>query len=256
MDEKKIEVIKTYPRPTNQKQLRSFLGLCNYWRRFICSYSAITHPLRSLLLRDVPVVCGPSQQDAFDTLIEKLCNAPILSYPDIGRPFIVTTDASKTGLGFILSQLDSEGRERVISYNGRATKSYEKNYTISELELSAVISALQTYHPYISNAPFTLVTDHLSLQYLNSLKLGNSRLIRSSLLLSQYHFTIKHVPGRRLAHVDCMSRRQYPPIESDESPCDIEPTTHLCALQTQTISQDVTDSSHNKIHEDSETLTS
>jgi len=145
--------------------------------------------------------------------------------------FIVTTDACKTGLGYILSQPDSEGRERVISYNGRATRSYEQNYTASELELACLIQALVTYHPYLATSHFHVVTDHLSLQFIQRLKLGNSRLIRWSLLLSQYHFTIRHCPGRKLSHVDALSRRAYPPEEDNTPLHNVATETHLMAIK-------------------------
>ena len=116
IDTSKIEVIKTYEAPKNLKQLQSFLGLTNYWRRFICSYSAITQPLRELLKQGVPYVWGKEQEEAFQTLKEKLCTAPVLVYPDMTKPFRITSDASKNGLGYILSQFDSTGQERAISY--------------------------------------------------------------------------------------------------------------------------------------------
>jgi len=142
MDESKIEVIKTFPQPRNVRELRQFLGLMNYFKRFICSYSAITSPLRLLLQKDTPVEFGPDQQETFEILKDKLCRSHILVYPDPSRPYIVTTDACKTGLGYISSQMDDQGRERAISFNGRATKSYAKNYTVSELELAGIMAAV------------------------------------------------------------------------------------------------------------------
>jgi len=237
MDESKVEAIKTYPRPSNVKELRSFLGLCNYWKRFVCSYSAISHPLRVLLQKGVPYLWGEEQEQAFNTLKNKLCQSPILAFPDMQKPFLVTTDACKTGLGYMLSQLDSEGRERVISYNGRATRSYEKNYTATELELCAIIQALVTYHPYLANQKFEVVTDHVSLKYLRDLKLGNSRLIRWSLLLSQYQFTIRHVPGKKLQHLDALSRRHYPPDDTQAPLLNVEPNTYLLSIRQRTQKQ-------------------
>jgi len=171
------------------------------------------------------------QEEAFNFLKDRLCSSPILAFPNMNKEFTVTTDACKTGLGFILSQRDDQGRERVISYNGRATRPYERNYTASELETAAVIQALITYHPYLANQKFTLITDHISLQYIQRLKLGPSRLIRWSLMLSPYQFEVKHCPGRKLSHVDALSRRHYSP-EPDSPPLmDLETDTFLMSIE-------------------------
>jgi len=231
IDESKIEVIRTYEAPKNTKQLKSFLGLTNYWRRFICSYSAITQPLRDLLKQDVPYVWGKEQEEAFQMLKEKLCTAPVLVYPDMTKSFRITSDASKYALGYILSQLDSTGQERVISYQGRSTRSYEQNYSATELELAAIMQAVITFHPYIATNKFEIVTDHVSLSYIKNLKLSNSRLMRWSLLLQQYDYTIRHVPGKRLAHCDALSRRSYPPDDTTTNFYDVDPNTHLLALR-------------------------
>jgi hypothetical protein len=214
------------------KQLRSFLGLTNYWRRFICSYSAISAHLRELLLKDVPFKWTDSQEQAFNELKDRLCSSPVLGFPDMNAPFIVTTDASKTALGYILSQLDKDGNPRVICYAGRSLKRYERNWTTTELEMAAVIQAITTWHPYLANQEFIIETDHISLQYLKNLKLGNSRLIRWALLLSMYKFNIRHVPGKRLPHVDALSRRKYEE-ETDETPLlGVNPDTYLLAVTT------------------------
>jgi len=184
MDPSRTEVIRTYPRPVNSRQIKAWLGLCSYFKRFICNYSTISEPLRRLLSKSEPFRWSDEQELAFETLKDRLCNSPILAHPDINKPMIISTDASKHGLGYILSQLDSLGRERVISYNGRATRSYEKNYTATELECAALIQAIVTYSHYLY-LPFTVVTDHISLKSLQDLKLGSSRLVRWSLMLQQ-----------------------------------------------------------------------
>jgi hypothetical protein len=231
IDPSKTEVIRTYPRPKNQKEVRSFLGLTNYFKKFIRSYSSLTQPLRELLKNGIPFTWGDAHEKTFTVLKEKLCQSPILAFPDTSRPFIISTDASKHALGFILSQLDPEGRERVISYNGRATRPYEKNYTATELELCAIIQALVTYHPYIANQHFSIVTDHVSLKYIQTLKLGNSRLIRWSLMLSQYHFTISHRKGKLNTPCDTLSRLTYPEDNTTEPLMDVDPTSHLLAIR-------------------------
>ena len=92
------------------------------------------------------------------------------------KDFLLTTDACTTGISYILSQLDDKGRERVIAYGGRGLRKSEVNYTVSELECLAIIEGTRCYHTYLAGRPFTIITDHISLKYLNSLKLGTGRL--------------------------------------------------------------------------------
>jgi len=238
VDQSKTEVVRNYPAPTNLKKLRSFLGLCNFYRRFICSYSAITHPLRLLLQANTPFVWGEAQAKCFQLLKDKLCQAPILAYPRINDTFRLTTDACKTGLGYVLSQLDAEGRDCAVAYGGRATRSYEKNYTVCELECSALIAGIEHFNMYLSHQPFQVFTDHLSLQYIRTLKLGNSRLIRWSLMLSQYQFTIHHVPGTKIGHADGLSRRPYPPEVDEPATMGLNPHTHLLAMTTDDVNNE------------------
>ena len=183
-----------------------------------------------MLQNNVKFEWGQEQEQAFNELKSRLCSSPILAFPNLNKPFIITTDASRSGLGSILSQLDDDGIERVISYNGRATKPYEKNYTASDLEMAAIMQALITYHHYIATQKFTIVTDHISLQYIQKLKLGPSRLIRYSLMLSQYQFDIRHCPGSKLKHVDALSRREYPDEPEGEPLMDLEPDTFLMSI--------------------------
>ena len=232
IDENKTKAVRTFPRPRTARELRSYLGLTNYWRRFIRSYSTISAPLRELLLKDVPFNWTDRQEHAFNELKDRLCSSPILGFPDMNKPFVVTTDASRTALGYILSQLDEKGQRKVICYAGRSLKAYERNFSATEMELAAVIQAITTWHPYLANQHFTIETDHISLKYLKDLKLGNSRLIRWSLLLSMYQFDIKHVPGKHLGHADSLSRRSYDPV-TDETPLmDVNPDTYLLAVTT------------------------
>jgi len=104
VDERKVEVIKKWPNPTNLTELRSFLGLASYYRKFVKNFSAIASSLTTLLRKDIPYEWKPDQQEAFDKLKEKLTSAPVLLIPDQTKPFTVTTDASDTAIGAVLSQ--------------------------------------------------------------------------------------------------------------------------------------------------------
>jgi len=192
-DLSQIEVIKTFPEPKNAQELRSYLVICNYYRKFIENYSIKTANLSSLLKRDAKFVWNTVHQ--FDFLKSALTSAPVLAFPNMQKPFILSTDASCSGIAYILSQEDDQGHERVISYGGRGLRKAELNWTVTELEALAIVEGTRLYHPYLVGRPFTIVTDHVSLTFFNSLKAGKSRLRRWTLHLQGYSFTIKYKPA-------------------------------------------------------------
>ena len=132
-DTKKVEAVSGFPVPKDVKQLRSFLGLASYYRRFILGFSKIANPLFALTKKDVPYVWKDDCQQAFDELKDRLTKAPVLVYPDFSERFILETDASGVGLGAVLSQKQASGNVAPIAYASRTLQSHEKNYGISEL---------------------------------------------------------------------------------------------------------------------------
>ena len=124
-DPQKIEKIRNFPIPQNLTQLRGALGLFSYYRKFIKDFSKIAKPILTLLKKDEPFNWTEKQQRAFEFLKERLVQAPILTYLDFNKPFIIYTDASGTGLGAVLSQLDDNGKEKVIAYASRSMNSAE-----------------------------------------------------------------------------------------------------------------------------------
>ena len=211
-NEDKLEKLKTYPCPTNQRQVRQFLGFCNYYRRFCRNYSKIAAPLNELLRKDVAFIFTDAAKDAFEKLRDALVNAPLLHYPQMDREFIISTDCSSYALGYILSQIDDKGREIMISFGGRALRDGEKNFSVSELEGLALVCAIREYHPYISNRHFKVLTDHLSLQFLKNMKNARGRLVRWSILLQGYDFTVEYKPGKKHTNVDALSRLENYPV--------------------------------------------
>ena len=133
-DTKKVEAVSGFPVPKDVKQLRSFLGLASYYRRFILGFSKIANPLFALTKKDVPYIWKDDCQQAFDELKDRLTKAPVLIYPDFSERFILETDASGVGLGAVLSQRQASGNVAPIAYASRTLQSHEKNYGISELE--------------------------------------------------------------------------------------------------------------------------
>ena len=129
-------------------------------------------------------------QQEFDFLKNALTSAPILAFPNMQKDMILTTDACTSGTAYILSQLDQHGRKHVISYGGRGLRESEINWSIRELECLAIVEGTRAYHQYLVSRPFTIVTDHVSLTFLNSLKAGKSRLQRWALHLQGYTFKV------------------------------------------------------------------
>ena len=237
VDDSKVKLIRSHPIPKNAQQLRSFLGIANYYRRFIKHFSIKTVNLRGLLKRDAKFVWNSVHQEEFDFLKNALTSAPILAFPNMQKEMILTTDACTSGIAYILSQLDDQGREHVIAYLGRGLRKAELNYTITELECLAIIEGTRAYHQYLVSRPFTIVTDHVSLTFLNSLKTGKSRLQRWALHLQGYTFKVQYKAGKRLTSADGLSRRDYPtpPAETDNDALDddafiscIEPDLFEC----------------------------
>ncbi|GJS84993.1 putative reverse transcriptase domain-containing protein [Tanacetum coccineum] len=144
VDPSKIEAVKNWKTPTTPSEIRSFLGLAGYYRRFIANFSKIAKPLTSLTQKNQKYVWGVEQEEAFQTLKNNLCDAPILTLPDGVEDFVVYCDASNQGLGCVLMQ-----RGKVIAYALRQLKTHEKNYTMHDLELGAVVFALKTWRHYL-----------------------------------------------------------------------------------------------------------
>ncbi|GJV66724.1 putative reverse transcriptase domain-containing protein [Tanacetum coccineum] len=158
VDPAKIESVKDWASPKTPTEIRQFLGLAGYYRRFIEGFSKIAKPMTKLTQKKVKFEWGDKQEAAFQLLKQKLCSAPILALPEGSEDFIVYCDASIKGLGAVLMQ-----REKVISYASRQLKIHEKNYTTHDLELGAVVFALKIWRHYLYGTKCTVFTDHKSL---------------------------------------------------------------------------------------------
>lgn len=220
VDLSKTDAVQSFPTPKNQKELRSFLGLCNYYRRFVKGYSKITSPLSSLLSKDKEFTWTQECQNAFEKLKTLLTTPPVLAYPDHTRPFSLTTDASGTAIGYILGQRDKNGKDRVIAYGGRSLNKHERKYPISEREGLAIIEGIKTFHVYLAGRPFKIFTDHAALKWLQNVKQSTGRLARWAVLLQGYSYEILFKAGKKNEVADALSRRPYPdtavPMEDPE----------------------------------------
>ena len=148
-DPSKLQAVRCFPRPTDVKTLRSFVGLASYYRRFVPGFSKVAGPLHALTKKDVPFVWSPECQTAFDMLKELLTTAPVLCFPDFQQPFILETDASGCGLGAVLAQQQADGQVRPIAYASRSLQKHVRNYGITELEGLGVVWAVKHFRPYL-----------------------------------------------------------------------------------------------------------
>ncbi|KAJ9567011.1 hypothetical protein OSB04_002977 [Centaurea solstitialis] len=203
VDPAKIEAIKKWEAPKTPTEIRQFLGLAGYYRRFIANFSKIAQPLTALTQKDKKFIWGEKQEEAFQVLKHKLCNAPILALPEGTDNFVVYCDASHQGLGCVLMQ-----NEKVIAYASRQLKVHEKNYTTHDLELGAVVFALKILRHHLYGTKCTIFTDHKSLQHILDQKMLNMRQRRWVELLSDYDCEIKYHPGKANVVADALSRKK------------------------------------------------
>ncbi|GJV24308.1 hypothetical protein Tco_1377003 [Tanacetum coccineum] len=206
VDPAKIESVKDWASPKTPTEIRQFLGLAGYYRRFIEGFSKIAKPMTKLTQKKVKFEWGDKQEAAFQLLKQKLCSAPILALPEGSEDFIVYCDASIKGLGAVLMQ-----REKVISYASRQLKIHEKNYTTHDLELGAVVFALKIWRHYLYGTKCTMFTDHKSLQHILNQKELNMRQRRWLELLSDYDCDIRYHPGKANVVADALSRKEREP---------------------------------------------
>jgi len=214
-DPKKIEAVSKFPRPKNTKNIKQFLGLAGYYRRFIPNFSKIAKPLTTLLKKDEPFEWKQPQEDAFTSLRDSLCTEPLLQHPDFTQPFVLTTDASGHAVGGILSQ-GPIGKDKPIAYASRLLSKAEQNYATIEKELLAIIYCVSHFRPYLYGNKFTLLTDHKPLVWLNNVKDPTSRLIRWRLKLAEYEYEIKYKAGKTNVNADALSRNPVEEIVNKE----------------------------------------
>ena len=204
-DPSKVEKVKDWPTPTTVTEVKGFLGICSYYRRFIKDFSAIARPMVKLTEKDVPFVWTEEQQKAFDTLKDKLTSSPILGYPESEGYFILDTDACDVGIGAVLSQVQN-GVERVISFASRTLNKAERRYCVTRRELLAVVYFVQYFKHFMLGRKFTVRTDHSSLRWIRNFKNPEGQTARWIEILETYDFDIIHRPGIRHSNADAMSR--------------------------------------------------
>lgn len=205
VDPEKVEAILNVPSPTNVHEVRRFLGMASWYRRFVPNFASIVAPLTRLTQKKVKFNWAQDSELAFNTIKDHLVSAPILTCPDFSRPFILQTDASAYGIGAVLTQrFDDE--ERVICFLSRSLTKQERVFSTTERECLSVIYAVEKLRHYLEGTHFTVITDHASLIWLNRLKDPTGRLARWALRLQPFDFTIVHRKGKENVVPDFLSR--------------------------------------------------
>uniref|UniRef100_A0A3Q3KZ30 Gypsy retrotransposon integrase-like protein 1 n=1 Tax=Mastacembelus armatus TaxID=205130 RepID=A0A3Q3KZ30_9TELE len=205
-DPAKVAVVKDWPPPSNIAELRSFLGLASYDRRFVKDFSSIAGPLHQLTNKGQRFEWSEYCTAAFQQLKAALVYAPVLEYSDPGQPFLLDTDASSMGVGAVLSQKGEAG-ERVLAYYSCTLSRPERNYCVTLRELLAVILAVRHFRSYLLGTRFVLRTDHASLTWMLNFRQPERQVARWLEILQEYDFEVQHRPGRQHANADALSRR-------------------------------------------------
>lgn len=205
VDPDKVRAMLDLPRPKTATEVRRILGSFSWYRRFVPEFSSVVAPITSLTMKNRKFEWSTECEEALRKIKGLLVAAPILSCPDYSKDFVIQTDASGYGIGAVLTQPHSEG-EKVICYLSRSLTKQERVYTTTERECLALVWAIEKLCPYIEGIPFTVVTDHYSLKWLQGLKDPNGRLARWSVKLQQYNYKVIHRSARNLVVPDMLSR--------------------------------------------------
>jgi hypothetical protein len=213
IDSQRFQKIRSIRAPTNITETRQICGLFQYFKRHVPNFAKILSPIRQLLQKDVPFRWTAEHDQALEKLKELLLHNATLAYPDFQKEFVILVDGSRDSVGHVLAQFQN-GLLRPLIFGGRSSRKFERSGSATHIELIALLDAIKSYHPFLSNGrQFLLLTDHLSLSFIQNLKLSSSsQLIRFTLFLQHFNFRIKHIRGSENSVCDFLSR--YPSIHS------------------------------------------
>ena len=207
---KKVSAVLDWESPKNVKQIQSFLGFCNYYRKFVKDFSKIAYPLTELTKKDKKFVWTSKEQNSFDELKKAMTETPVLRCADPKLPYEVTADASDTGLGGVLTQTDDTGT-RPVAYTSRKLSDAEQRYSTPEKELLAIIHALQAWRPYLHGTKFCILTDHHPLKYLDTQKSLSRKQARWVEFMQEFNYEINYIKGKSNIVADALSRKHKSP---------------------------------------------
>lgn len=209
MDPSKVAAITEWPTPKKVKEVQSFLGFGNFYRKFIKDFSKIARPLYDLTKKGVVWQWTSAEENAFQQLKNAFTTAPVLQMPDQNKAFRVETDASGYATGGVLTQQDDNGKWHPCMFLSQSMSPAERNYDIYDKELLAIIRALEEWRHYLEGArhDFNVYTDHQNLAYFKEAQKLNRRQARWALYLSRFHFKLHHKPGTQNVIPDLLTRR-------------------------------------------------
>src|SRR5271154_828380 len=208
MDEGKLKAVKEWPTPQNRRDIQSFLGFCNFYRRFVEGFSKITKPLTELTGKK-DFEWGTAQEEAFEELKKRLTLSPILAMPDKDKKWRVEADSSDYALGTVLSQQQEDGKWKPVAYLSKALSAAERNYEIYDKEMLAIMTALGEWRHYLlsTKEPIEIFTDHKNITYFRKPQSLNRRQARWVMELQDYNYEITHRAGKLNTCADALSRR-------------------------------------------------
>jgi hypothetical protein len=209
MEPVKIAGIKNWPIPTKVKDVHSFLGFCNFYRPFIRGFAHLAHPLNELTRKDTKWSWETRHQNAFDELKTRVTTEPVLAHPILTDPFELEVDASGFAMGAVLLQKKADGKKHPIAYYSKTLSTVERNYDVYDLELLAIVNALDHWRPYLAGSPHKIViySDHQNLLYWKEPHKISHRVARKVLMLSEYNFEIRHIKGTSNRCADALLQR-------------------------------------------------
>ena len=209
MDPVKVEGIRNWPRPSKVKDIRSFLGFCNFYRPFIRGFAHIARPLNELTKKDIEWNWTSRQEDVFNALKEHVTSEPVLAHPELDKQFEVEVDASGFALGAVLLQKKSDGKKHPITYYLLTLNAAERNYDIYELEYLAIHKAMMHWRHFLARSPHKIIihSNHQNLTYRKDPQKLSRRIVRERLDLMEFDFEIRHIPGKANSRADTLSRR-------------------------------------------------
>lgn len=211
-DPEKVEAIINFPRPTTFTELKRFIGLASWYRRFVKDFSDVAAPLHDLTKgkKSKKFVWTKEAEVAWLKLKTLLTSTPVMTCPDYTKPFVIQCDASSTGIGAVLCQKTDE-IDQPVAYLSRKLNEREAKYSASERELLSVVYAVEKFRPYVDGTRFTVLTDHSALLWLHKMKDPHGRLARWAMKLQQFEFDIIHRPGKCHTVPDALSRGALTP---------------------------------------------
>src|SRR6267378_2677209 len=209
MDPTKISGIKDWPLPKTVTDVRSFLGFCNFYQAFIRGFANIARPLNQLTKKEQTWEWTDKQQRAFDALRTHVTEEPVLSQPELDKPFKLEVDASGFALGTVLLQQKEDNKRHLIGYYSSTLSEAEQNYDIYDLELLAIVKALRNWRPFLASSPHIIMvfTDHANLQYWRQPHKISHQITQEVAELAEYNVILRHIPGKANGRADALSRR-------------------------------------------------